>query len=144
MPHNDYFCMSKSLKTYLAMKSPIRTLAAALSIAAVIITASCTKEEQMPQTPVDYFRPIAAFSYDTKVTGNSLLVTFTNQSSNAHTYEWNFGDNNTSPSPNTTHLYPIPASKPRLYTVVLTATDTLNKLISRSSRILSIEPLQTK
>jgi len=126
------------------MKSPIRTLAAALSIAVVVITASCTKEEQIPQTPIDYFRPIAAFTYDTKVTGNSLLVTFTNQSSNAHTYEWNFGDGNTSTSPNTTHLYPIPVSKPMLYNVVLTATDTLNKLISRSSRVLSIDPLPTK
>lgn len=126
------------------MKFPIRTLSAAFLLTILVVVGACTKEEQTPQTPIDYFRPLAAFSYDTKITGNSLLVTFTNQSSNAHTYKWEFGDQNTSTNPNTTHLYPIPVSKPILYTVVLTATDTLNKLTSRSSRILTIEPLQTK
>ncbi|MEQ1747303.1 MAG: PKD domain-containing protein [Saprospiraceae bacterium] len=58
--------------------------------------------------------PTAAFS--SAVNGSS--ATFTNTSSNAGTYSWNFGDNGTSTNANPTHIYAADGT----YTVTLTAT----------------------
>jgi PKD repeat protein len=49
---------------------------------------------------------------------NYLEYTFTNSSTNAITYEWNFGDGNTSTEESPTHVY----ATPDMYTITLTAT----------------------
>ena len=49
---------------------------------------------------------------------NYLEYTFTNSSTNAISYEWDFGDGNTSTEESPTHVY----ATPDIYTVTLTAT----------------------
>ncbi len=63
--------------------------------------------------------PVAAFS-GTPVTGvASLAVTFTDSSTNATSWSWDFGDGNTSTTQNPTNTYVSPGR----YTVSLTATN---------------------
>jgi PKD repeat protein len=61
------------------------------------------------------YDPMANFTF-TISNGNQVL--FTNNSSNATTYHWDFGDNETSSDNNPTHTYLTPG----LYTIQLTAT----------------------
>jgi PKD repeat protein len=62
------------------------------------------------------FHPLtqASFSFSS----NNLAFQFTNTSSNAQSYFWNFGDGNTSSVANPTHTYLLPGS----YTVMLVAS----------------------
>ncbi|MBN1994708.1 MAG: PKD domain-containing protein, partial [Anaerolineae bacterium] len=62
--------------------------------------------------------PAAAFSATPLNGAAPLTVTFTNNSTNATSYEWNFGDGITSTLPSPTHTYPTAG----VYTVSLTAT----------------------
>ena len=81
---------------------------------AVVLATSCKKEEIDP-TP----DPIASFSFD-KDANNFLKVTFTNLSSKATTYSWDFGDGSaavTTESPEYTY------SSADTYKVTLTATN---------------------
>ena len=59
--------------------------------------------------------PHAAYSY----VADKLSVTFTNSSSNATSYSWDFGDSTTSTEANPTHVFPEEGK----YTVKLTAID---------------------
>ena len=77
-----------------------------LSIAIMLIYTSCTEEE----TPA----PVASFSYEKA----GLEVKFTNTSTNATTYTWNFGDGETSTEQSPTHTYP----KYGKYTATLSVT----------------------
>lgn len=61
------------------------------------------------------FEPIASFTTNTEI---PLTATFTNTSSGASTYFWQFGDGNTSTSMHPTHTY----STAGAYSVTLTAT----------------------
>ena len=62
---------------------------------AAIIFAGCKTEEPEAQ-------PTAIFSYST----NDLEVTFTNESLNAQSYHWDFGDGSTSSEENPKKIYP--------------------------------------
>ena len=73
---------------------------------------SCKKEED----PVE--KPIASFTYEISGT-NYLQVTFENNSQNATSYSWAFGDGQTSTEANPTHTY----AEADDYTVTLTATN---------------------
>lgn len=79
-----------------------------LALAAVIFT-SCKKEDKKPL-------PDANFSF--VATGDGKTVQFTNESTNALTYLWEFGDTQTSTEVNPTHIYPDYGT----FTVKLTAT----------------------
>jgi PKD repeat protein len=59
--------------------------------------------------------PVANYSY---VSTNMPTVTFTNSSTGANSYTWDFGDSNSSTAPNPTHTYSGNAN----YTACLTAT----------------------
>jgi len=62
--------------------------------------------------------PVASFAADqTNAIAGVTLITFTNQSSNATNYIWDFGDSNTSTNANPSHTYTTSA----VYTVTLTA-----------------------
>ncbi len=76
------------------------------------------------------YDPFANFNY----TSNGTQITFTNTSSNSVNYEWNFGDGDTSSSPNPVHTYIGGGS----YTVMLIAakcgkSDTLIQTINVSA-----------
>ncbi|MBV6655756.1 MAG: PKD domain-containing protein, partial [Mameliella sp.] len=70
-----------------------------------------TIEEQV----IMYTRPTAAFSY----TIDGLTVTFTNLSTDATFYSWNFGDNTTSNETSPVHNFPGPGN----YDVTLNASN---------------------
>ena len=61
----------------------------------------------------------AGFSASATAGCDSLTVSFTDQSSNATGWSWNFGDGNTSTAQNPTHTY----STPGTYSVTLQASD---------------------
>ncbi|HEY0039971.1 MAG TPA: PKD domain-containing protein, partial [Flavisolibacter sp.] len=65
-------------------------------------------------------KPVAAFTANTTISCQPpLTVTFTNQSTGAVSYLWNFGDGNTSTQQNPTHTYTAYGN----YTVTLIATN---------------------
>lgn len=79
-------------------------------VALFLTITSCKKEDAKPS-------PTADFSYTGAGTAPST-VAFTNASTNATSYAWDFGDNGTSTDPNPQHTYGIGG----VYTVKLTAT----------------------
>jgi len=78
-------------------------------ISMATLLASCGKDEPKPA-------PEAAFSY--KATGDGRTIEFTNQSTNATSYSWDFGDGQTSTEVNPVHIYASFGE----FTVTLTAT----------------------
>ncbi len=84
-----------------------------MSALAVVTFSSCGKDKDDPIAPAN---PIASFQFEVSAT-NFLQVTFTNFSQNAATYEWNFGDGQTSAEKDPVHVYTAAGN----YTVVLTA-----------------------
>ena len=126
------------------MKNLLKYAFAFVATIALANISACSKSEDTPQSAETYFTPIAAFSFTMKEKNGSMLVTFTNTSSYADTYQWNFGDGNSSSSVNPTHVYPIPVTKPSLYTVVLTASHSENELSNRSSQVVTINPAGNK
>lgn len=100
---------------------------------------ACNKDNNTPIDP-NIFTPMASFTYSETIGVNSVTITFTNTTQNAHTYSWDFGDYNTSTEKNPTHTYPKPASKPKLYNVALTAYDTVNKTKNTRSKAIEIKP----
>ena len=79
-----------------------------IALSAVIFT-SCKDEESKPL-------PDANFSFT--ASGDGRTIQFTNESTDALTYLWDFGDTQTSTDVNPTHTYPDYGA----YTVTLTAT----------------------
>lgn len=88
-------------------------------LAATVLFSTCKKEEDNNPPAEPEPEPIANFSYSGN-TGGSTTVQFSNHSQNASSYEWSFGDGNTSSSANPVHTYP---SKTKTYMVTLIASD---------------------
>ena len=78
-------------------KTLYKLFLAATVLFAAFVT-SC--EEEPPDPEAD---PIAGFSF----MANELSVTFTNSSTDAASYRWDFGDGNTTTSESPTHTYEI-------------------------------------
>lgn len=83
-----------------------------ISMVAVVSLSSCKKDKD--DDPVK--EPQASFQY-TISTDNHLEVSFTNYSQNATSYEWDFGDGQTSTETDPTHVY----AEAGIYDVVLVA-----------------------
>ncbi len=66
-------------------------------------TASYTVLDSLPLWRINANKPIADYTFS--VDNNTGTVAFTNSSVNDVTYEWNFGDGNTSSSESPTHTY---------------------------------------
>ncbi|MGC8864911.1 MAG: PKD domain-containing protein [Bacteroidales bacterium] len=107
--------------------------------AALAFMVGCSKNSDSPPDP-NIFTPMASFEYTLTPMGNVIRASFTNTSQNADTYRWDFGDGTYSTQVNPVKDYPRPVSKPRLYNVVLTAYDTVNKTLNRKSKTLQIDP----
>ena len=73
-------------------------------------------------------QPLADWTWS----ANNLKVTFTNQSKNANSYSWNFGDGKTSTVANPVYEY----AKAGVYTVTLTASD--GKTQHKDSKLVTI------
>ncbi|WP_420316580.1 PKD domain-containing protein [Ekhidna sp.] len=76
--------------------------------------------------------PTGAFSSEAEST-NFLEYNFTNESFNASSFEWNFGDGNTSTEKSPTHTY----ASAGVYNVVLTATNVSGSVTSSEIIIVS-------
>jgi len=88
----------------------------AVGMISLLSFVSCKDDNEDPPA-----NPIASFQYVVSTT-NFLEVTFTNYSQNATSYEWNFGDGQTSTEASPVHTYTAAGN----YTVVLTAKNSAN------------------
>lgn len=82
------------------MKNLRILLVLSIVVSAIIFISSCKKESSTPAPPV------ASFTYTCSNSSYApSLVTFTNSSTNASAFIWNFGDGNTSTIQNPQHTY---------------------------------------
>lgn len=82
------------------------------ALLALTVVTACKKDDDEEKKEV-----IAGFKAEADAT-NTLMYTFTNQSQNATSYLWDFGDGETSTETNPVHTFAAPGN----YTVKLTAT----------------------
>lgn len=84
---------------------------------AVLLFTGCEDEDPTP-VPTPTNDPIASFQFEIDA-NDFLTVNFTNNSQNATTYSWDYGDGNTSTQEAASHTY----AEGGTYTVTLTASD---------------------
>ncbi|MBW6490159.1 MAG: PKD domain-containing protein [Lentimicrobium sp.] len=99
-------------------------------VISIVSLSSCKKDD--PDPPKN---PIASFQFALSTT-NYLEVTFTNYSQNATSYEWNFGDGQTSTVESPVHTFAAPGT----FTVVLTAKNSANVSATYSATIEIKDP----
>lgn len=80
--------------------------------------------------------PTASFTYAQGLNEEFLIYSFSNLSSSATEYSWNFGDGNTSTAADVVNTYPDEGK----YTVSLTATDALGASSTYTEEIEIIKP----
>ncbi len=85
----------------------------------ILLTISCKKDNNKDDNNSKQ-KPIADFNYSGDGNYAPCTVTFTNKSQNATSFLWDFGDNASSTTDNTTHIY----TKGGVFTVRLTAYNT--------------------
>ena len=86
-----------------------------LAVAAAFAVVACTPEDKPKDDGGDAKAPVAEFEYSV----DGLSVSFTNKSTDAVGYKWDFGDGETSKEANPTHEYASSGE----YTVKLTAAN---------------------
>ena len=89
-----------------------------LAAAAVLTLAACSKPDP-GKTPEDDKTPAAAPTADFDYSVDGLKVTFTDKSTNATSYKWDFGDGETAKTASPTHEYAAAGT----YTVKLTVAN---------------------
>ncbi|HLO92009.1 MAG TPA: PKD domain-containing protein [Lentimicrobium sp.] len=94
------------------MKQTLKLSWVFIALLALVVVSSCKKDDNNDAKEV-----IAGFTYTVDAT-NTLMYTFTNQSQNATSYSWDFGDGQTSTDANPTHTYAAAGT----FNVKLTAT----------------------
>lgn len=95
----------------------------------------CTASYTLGNTVEVFSSPTADFTFTQEQTEEGLLVDFSNQSTTANTWSWDFGDQEIGSSPNVIHLYPSPGS----YVVTL-AVSIENGCTSEVSKQIIYEP----
>ena len=89
-----------------------------------LLATSCDEEDETPGV-----EPVAAFS----VTTNELTVTFSNTSTDATSYSWDFGDGNTATTASPEHTY----AEGGMYNVKLTASN--GELSDETSQSVTVD-----
>ena len=100
--------------------SNIYTLAGTYDITLQVNTANCFNIDVIQVTVEP--NPVAAFSQDTSAGCTDLTVNYTNQSTGAFSYEWNFGDGNSSTSQDPSNTSVNSTSADILYNTELIAS----------------------
>lgn len=114
-------------------------------LALSIFLISCTKSEDSttittpPVNKVTPTPPSASFTYSGANTFAPANVYFTNNSTNATSYNWTFGDNTSSIASDPTHIF----ENQGVYTVTLKATGA-NGLSSSISQTINVKAAATK
>ncbi len=85
----------------------------------LVVSDECQTFSVAEQVRVTVIKPTANFAMISSVPFNNLELTFQNLSSNADTYEWDFGNGNTSTAVHPNNTY----ADPGVYIVTLIATD---------------------
>jgi PKD repeat protein len=130
------------------LKYSLKSLALLLILTNVLT--SCTKSEgtstttpqsntKNPVTPPAPTPPSASFTYSGANTFAPDNVTFTNNSTNATSYSWSFGDNTSSTLSDPSHVF----ESAGVYTVSLIATGA-NALTNTISQTINVKPKATK
>ncbi|MDM9630887.1 PKD domain-containing protein [Robiginitalea aurantiaca] len=106
-------------------------------IGTIVLTSSCDFDYDLPEegSIPDETPPSANFSAAQSDT-DFLLYNFANLSSSATTYEWDFGDGNTSAEIDPSNTYPDEGT----YTVNLTASDALGATSTFTMDVTVVEP----
>lgn len=78
-------------------KNQIQNIYGFLAIFVLLFVSSCKPDPVKPS-------PVAEFSYSGNTQAPATII-FTNSSTNASTYEWNFGDGGSSTEKNPSHIY---------------------------------------
>ncbi|MEM9053668.1 MAG: PKD domain-containing protein, partial [Bacteroidota bacterium] len=107
-----------------------------LSFSVLFLFQSCKEDLPEAGSIPDETPPNASFSFDQLSASNFLEVTFSNASTSATDYFWEFGDGETSTEIEPVHVYPSQGS----YTVTLTSSDKLNVESVFELEILLEEP----
>lgn len=102
-----------------------------IGFSALLVFNACKKDDPDP----DPVNPVASFQFEISAT-NFLEVMFTNFSQNATSYEWDFGDSETSTDKDPTHVYAAAGD----YTVKLTAKNDAGASANYSSTITITDP----
>lgn len=94
---------------------------------------SCEKDDNNSSSQPEDKQPVADFVFSGDGGFAPCTVSFTNNSTDATSYSWDFGDNNTSTSTNPTHTYQVGGE----YTVTLTAKNNAgNSTVTKTISIL--------
>jgi PKD repeat protein len=116
----------------------MKSILLALSVFLLIACYSCSKDStSSPTTPTS--DPVAAFTYSGTENFSPCAITFSNTSTDATSYQWDFGDNGTSQEVSPKHNYLTQGT----YTVQLIATNTSGKS-NTTSKTINIKPQATK
>ncbi len=99
------------------MQNPTVTYSSGGTFDVVLTVANAIGNNSVTQTGYVLVNTAPTASFNSSITGNS--VSFVNNTTGAFTYNWDFGDGNTSAQTNPIHTYAAPGS----YTVVLTAVN---------------------
>ncbi|MEM6700067.1 MAG: PKD domain-containing protein [Bacteroidota bacterium] len=108
------------------------SLIAILSL--LVLASSCSEDDPLPD-PKE--APTASFTFAT-VDDDPLSISFTSTSTNATSFDWSFGDGNSSTEENPTHTYAEPGD----YTVELTVSNSVGSN-STSSTVTTESPYKT-
>lgn len=101
----------------------------------VVVSDECQTFSVAEMTRITVIKPTADFEMVSSVPFNNLELTFENQSLNASTYEWTFGDGNSSNDVNPNNTYIMPGD----YQIVLIATDDKGCKDTTTQRIKILE-----
>lgn len=125
------------------LANPTHTYAAAGTYTVSLLNATaigCTHSEIKNNYMTVFPRPVVSFSANQRSSClTPFTVNFTDNSTNAATWLWDFGDGSTSPSQNPTHTYTDPGS----YDVTLTVTsaDGCQTTLIRNNYIFISDPV---
>ncbi|MFK7808980.1 MAG: PKD domain-containing protein, partial [Saprospiraceae bacterium] len=100
-----------------------------------LVASNAAGNNTITQTDYIVVNTVPVGSFTSTVTGS--LVTFENNSINATSYSWNFGDGNTSESTNPTHTYDGDGT----YTVTLIATNNCGSVTVTGVVVISTDPV---
>jgi PKD repeat protein len=110
----------------------------ALLAGGFLFLTSCSEDTTTPTAD-----PVASFSADKTTGATPLIVTFTNSSSGATRYEWDFGDGSSSTSNAPSHTFSnTSTSSARSFTVTLRAFNADGKS-STTSKTINVEAATT-